>query len=59
VFRDHGGDEAMPEGTAEGDVRRAFYLSYDDTNCEDLTGEEFEAKLDAGVDVLSATFVTP
>ena len=59
VFRDHGGDEAVPEGTAEGDVRRAFYLSYDDTNCEDLTGEEIEAKLDAGVDVLSATFVTP
>jgi hypothetical protein len=41
------------------DVRRAFYLSYDDTNCEYLTGEEIEAKLDAGVDVVSATFVTP
>jgi hypothetical protein len=38
---------------------RAFYLSYDDTNCEYLTGEEIEAKLDAGVDVVSATFVTP
>jgi len=25
VFRDHGGDEAVPEGTGEGDVRRAFY----------------------------------
>jgi arginine decarboxylase len=40
-------------------VRRAFYLSYDDTNCEYLTGEEIEAKLDAGIDVVSATFVTP
>jgi hypothetical protein len=33
VFRDLGGDEDTPEG----DVRRGFYLSYDDTNCEYLT----------------------
>jgi arginine decarboxylase len=59
VFRDRGGDEDTPEGTGEGDVRRAFYLSYDDTNCEYLTGEEIEARLDAGIDVVSATFVTP
>ena len=40
-------------------MRRAFYLSYDDTNCEYLTGEEIDEKLDAGIDVVSATFVTP
>ncbi len=55
MFRDHSGDEDSPEG----DVRRAFYLSYDDTNCEYLTGEEIDEKLDAGIDVVSATFVTP
>jgi len=33
VFRDHSSIEAVPEGTGEGDVRRAFYLSYNDANC--------------------------
>jgi arginine decarboxylase len=55
VFRDHSGSEDTPEG----DVRRAFYLSYNDTNCEYLTGDEIFDKLDAGADVVSATFVTP
>jgi arginine decarboxylase len=55
VFRDHSGDEPTPEG----DVRRAFYLSYNDANCEYLTSEEIFEKLDAGIDVVSATFVTP
>jgi arginine decarboxylase len=55
AFLDHGGTEPTPEG----DVRRAFYLSYDDTNCEYLTGEHIDERLDAGVDVVSATFVTP
>lgn len=55
VFRDHSGAEETPEG----DVRRAFYLSYNDTNCEYLSSEEIFGKLDAGIDVVSATFVTP
>jgi arginine decarboxylase len=55
VFRD---DSGAVE-TSEGDVRRAFYLSYDDTNCEYLSAEEIQAKIDAGTDVVSATFVTP
>ena len=55
AFRDHSGAEPTPEG----DVRRAFYLSYDDTNCEYLTGEQIDEKLDAGVDIVSATYVTP
>ncbi len=56
VFRDHSGSVETPEG----DVRRAFYLSYDDTNCEYLSGDR-----DRGEDwrpvteVVSATFVTP
>jgi arginine decarboxylase len=55
VFRDPRG----PEDTPEGDVRRALYLSYNDANCEYLTGDEIFEKLDAGTDVVSATFVTP
>ncbi|WP_231985482.1 aminotransferase class I/II-fold pyridoxal phosphate-dependent enzyme [Mycobacterium sp. E796] len=55
AFLDHSGSEATPEG----DVRRAFYLSYDDTNCEYLTGEQIDERLDAGVDIVSATYVTP
>jgi arginine decarboxylase len=55
AFMDHSGSEPTPEG----DVRRGFYLSYDDTNCEYLTGEQIDERLDAGVDVVSATYVTP
>lgn len=55
VFQDNSGAVKTPEG----DVRRAFYLSYDDTNCEYLLGEEIEDKLNAGGEVVSATFVTP
>ena len=55
AFRDDSGTEPTPEG----DVRSAFYLSYDDTNCEYLTGADVLEKLDAGTDVVSATFVTP
>ncbi|WP_019927828.1 aminotransferase class I/II-fold pyridoxal phosphate-dependent enzyme [Nocardia sp. BMG111209] len=55
AFLDHSGTEP----TGEGDVRRAFYLSYDDTNCEYRTAEEIYERLDADVPVVSATFVTP
>ncbi|MGA8545263.1 MAG: ornithine decarboxylase, partial [Mycobacterium sp.] len=55
AFLDHSGTEPTPEG----DVRRAFYLSYDDTTCEYLTGEQIEERLDAGVQIVSATYVTP
>ncbi|GAA4391081.1 aminotransferase class I/II-fold pyridoxal phosphate-dependent enzyme [Tsukamurella soli] len=47
------------EQTPEGDVRRAFYLSYDDVACEYLTDAQIEERIDAGGDVVSATFVTP
>src|SRR6201999_3640562 len=55
AFLDHSGRGPTPEG----DVRRAFYLSYDDTNCEYLTGEQIDERLHAGVDIVSATYVTP
>ncbi|WP_374023807.1 aminotransferase class I/II-fold pyridoxal phosphate-dependent enzyme [Mycobacterium sp. HNNTM2301] len=55
AFLDHSGTEPTPEG----DVRRGFYLSYDDTNCEYLTGDQIDERLDAGLDVVSATYVTP
>ncbi|OBH39470.1 ornithine decarboxylase [Mycobacterium sp. E342] len=55
AFLDHGGTGPTPEG----DVRRGFYLSYDDANCEYLTGDQIDERLDAGSDVVSATYVTP
>ena len=45
--------------TPEGDVRRAFFLSYDDALCEYLRPDQVREKLEAGHDVVSATFVTP
>ena len=45
--------------TPEGDVRRAFFLSYDDALCEYLMPAQIRDKLEAGHDVVSATFVTP
>jgi arginine decarboxylase len=47
------------EDTPEGDVRRAFFLAYDDSLCEYLMPELILEKLDAGQEVVSATFVTP
>jgi arginine decarboxylase len=45
--------------TPEGDVRRAFFLSYDDTQCEYLLPDEVEQRMEAGQQVVSASFVTP
>jgi len=45
--------------TPEGDVRRAFFLSYDDTQCEYLPPDEVEQRMEAGQQVVSASFVTP
>ena len=45
--------------TPEGDVRRAFFLAYDDSLCEYLLPEQIRDKLDSGREVVSATFVTP
>ena len=57
AFRDRT-ESARPR--PEGDVRRAFFLAYDDSLCEYLhAGARSTEKLDAGQDVVSATFVTP
>jgi len=49
-----------PEGnTPEGNLREAFFLSYMERMCEYLTGEQAQARLDEGREVVSATFVTP
>jgi arginine decarboxylase len=47
------------DATPEGDVRTAFYLSYNDGNCEYLSDAEIDERLAAGRQVVSATFVTP
>ncbi len=49
-----------PDGdTPEGNLREAFFMAYDERTCEYLSGEAARARLDAGRDVVSATFVTP
>ena len=48
---------ALP--TPEGDVRRAFYLSYNDSYCEYLTPDEVEQRVENGDQVVSTTYVTP
>ena len=45
--------------TPEGDIRRAFYLSYIDDYCEYLTQEEVEQCVENGDSVVSTTYVTP
>jgi arginine decarboxylase len=46
--------------TPEGDIRTAYYLSYDDTNCDylDLDGSLKDA-MEAGETVVSASFIIP
>jgi arginine decarboxylase len=53
--------ERGEDGTAtpDGDLRRAFYLGYDDSLCEYLTAEEVAERMESGQPVVSATFVTP
>jgi arginine decarboxylase len=56
-FLEKNGDGSA--STPDGDVRRAFYLGYDETLCEYLTSDEVEEKMESGQQVVSATFVTP
>jgi len=51
--------DAIGLPTPEGDVRRAFYLSYNDSYCEYLMQEEVEQRVDNGELVVSTTYVTP
>ena len=52
------GGDGLPT-TPEGDVRRAFYLSYIDDYCEYLTQYEVEQCVENGDSVVSTTYVTP
>jgi len=46
--------------TAEGDLRAAFFLAYDGANCEFMRMDgSLKKAMDAGREVVSATFVTP
>ncbi len=47
-------------GTGEGDIRSAFFLSYDENNCDylELDGG-IEKEMDKGRDVVSASFIIP
>ncbi len=47
--------------TSEGDIRRAFFLAYDDENCEYMTIDEatIGAAMKSGRELVSASFVTP
>jgi len=56
-FLEKSGDGSA--STPDGDVRRAFYLGYDDSLCEYLTSDEVEDRIESGEQVVSATFVTP
>jgi arginine/lysine/ornithine decarboxylase len=49
-----------PEGTTpEGDLRRAFFLAYDDRRCEYVTAQQAWERVSDGREVVSATFVIP
>jgi arginine decarboxylase len=56
VFRDN------PEGPGnEGHIREAFFLAYDEHNCEflKLASPEIDARLEHGPELVSANFVIP
>ena len=54
--------EAFRQGpdTSEGDIRAAFFLAYDEDNCDylDLDGE-LKARMEAGQELVSASFIIP
>ncbi|MGL4291846.1 MAG: aminotransferase class I/II-fold pyridoxal phosphate-dependent enzyme [Phreatobacter sp.] len=54
----HGPDGNLAE-TPDGDIRKAFFLSYDEENCEYLTLTEVRHAIAAGREVVSALFVIP
>jgi len=53
-FKDRSG-----QPTPEGDVRRAFYLAYNDSYCEYLTPDEVEERVESGEQVVSTTCSPP
>jgi arginine decarboxylase len=55
----HDGFRSGSSETPEGNMRRAFFLAYNDDLCEYLMPNEVMQRLEAGEQVVSATFVTP
>ncbi|WP_370399720.1 aminotransferase class I/II-fold pyridoxal phosphate-dependent enzyme [Sulfitobacter sp. JB4-11] len=53
-------DAFRAEDTPEGDIRTAYYLSYDDDNCDylELDGS-LKAAMEAGQTLVSASFIIP
>jgi arginine decarboxylase len=47
--------------TPEGDIRKAFFLAYDDDNCEyvDLETRGLEEDIDNGLELVAASFLIP
>ncbi len=52
-------DATSQNATSEGDIRSAFFLSYDEENCEYLTMAEVRQALERDREVVSALFVIP
>ena len=48
-----------PSQTRDGDIRTAFFLSYDDDNCEYIAMAEAAKAIKAGRELVSALFVIP
>ncbi len=57
AFKPEGADQVTPEG----DMRAAFFLAYDDSQCEYLPieGGGIDRQMEAGREVVSASFVIP
>ncbi|MDF1726320.1 MAG: ornithine decarboxylase [Sulfitobacter sp.] len=58
--RFHDAFRSRETDTIEGDIRTAYYLSYDDENCDylELNGSLLEA-MEAGETIVSASFIIP
>jgi arginine/lysine/ornithine decarboxylase len=54
----HDGFRSGDSQTPEGNMRRAFFLAYNDRLCEYLMPDEVIKRIDAGDEIVSASFVT-
>jgi len=54
----HASFQAVP-GVPGGNMREAYFLAYDDTRCEYIRRSECKAKMEAGREIVSASFVIP
>ena len=54
----HSSFQAMP-GVPGGNLREAYFLSYDDTNCQHIPLKKCEELLKDGTEIVAASFVIP